>query len=406
MVDAAVGGWGPPAAARKWATTMAVADVAFICGPVEPARTSLRSAALSPLRPYPHRHRRPAPLSTEAASSASSPRAPPLLVRRTRGSPARKGRPRFRLGHKEKVKIFINVDRYTKHSTPFCYAPRNVRITPLATASFGDTADSSTSIFPRINVKDPYQRLGISREASEEEIRAARNFLINKYAGHKPSVNAIESAHDRIIMQSLLDRRKPKVNLKKKFRELSQSRPVKAIQGRFQTPSSKVIWQTAITYVLLGVLTLVFPTEEGPTLQVAISCAANIYFIYQRFKSGWRTFFYGFGSFFASWFLGTFLMVSVIPPILTGPRNLESNPVMVFLDLMSSELSCLLCRFQYSYCIIATLVRTWTSEEIVCTLILCNCTVLITDPFCHTVGSSKLSPSMIWPPSFDALTTL
>ncbi|CAD6202945.1 unnamed protein product [Miscanthus lutarioriparius] len=57
------------------------------------------------------------------------------------------------------------------------------------------------AIFPRIHVKDPYQRLGISREASEEEIRAARNYLISKYAGHKLSVDAIESAHDRIIMQ-------------------------------------------------------------------------------------------------------------------------------------------------------------------------------------------------------------
>lgn len=234
----------------------------------------------------------------------------------------------FNRGCKGKNKIF-NVDRHTKYSTSFCYAPRNARITPLATASFGDMADSSTPIFPRIHVKDPYQRLGISREASEEEIRAARNYLISKYAGHKPSVDAIESAHDRIIMQSFFDRKKPKMNLKKKFRELSQSRAVKAIQGRFQTPRSKIIWQTAISFVLLGVLTLAFPTEEGPTLQVAISCAANIYFIYQRVKSGWRAFFYGFGSFFASWFLGTFLMVSVIPPILPGPRNLEVSTACV-----------------------------------------------------------------------------
>ena len=143
-------------------------------------------------------------------------------------------------------------------------------------------------------MKDPYQRLGISREASEEEIRAARSYLIRKYAGHKPSVDAIESAHDRIIMQSFFDRKKPKMDLKKKIRELSQSRAVKAIQGRFQTPRSKVIWQTAITFILLGALTIAFPTEEGPTLQVAISCAANIYFIYQRVRSGWRAFFYGY----------------------------------------------------------------------------------------------------------------
>ncbi|KAJ1298711.1 hypothetical protein BS78_01G474700 [Paspalum vaginatum] len=240
----------------------------------------------------------------------------------------------FNRGSIEKNKIFINSDRYTKHNSPFCNSQRNVRITPLATASFGDMSDSSTPIFPRIHVKDPYQRLGVSREASEEEIRAARNYQISKYAGHKPSVDAIESAHDRIIMQSFFDRKKPKMNLKKKFRELSQSRAVKAIQGRFQTPRGKVIWQTAITFLLLGILTLAFPTEDGPTLQVAISCAANIYFIYQRVRSGWRAFFYGFGSFFVSWFLGTFLMVSVIPPILSGPRNLEVSTACVTYALL------------------------------------------------------------------------
>uniref|UniRef100_A0A0A9D8J9 Uncharacterized protein n=1 Tax=Arundo donax TaxID=35708 RepID=A0A0A9D8J9_ARUDO len=124
------------------------------------------------------------------------------------------------------------------------------------------------------------------------------------------------------------------MNLKKKIRELSQSRAVKVIQGRFQTPPSKVIWKTAITFVLLGALTLAFPTEDGPTLQVAISCAANIYFIYQRIRNGWRAFFYGFGSFFASWLLGTFLMVSVIPPILPGPRNLEVSTACVTYALL------------------------------------------------------------------------
>ncbi|RZC64624.1 hypothetical protein C5167_008311 [Papaver somniferum] len=53
--------------------------------------------------------------------------------------------------------------------------------------------ESGANIFPRINIKDPYKRLGISKEASEEEIQAARTFLINRYAGRKPSVDAVES---------------------------------------------------------------------------------------------------------------------------------------------------------------------------------------------------------------------
>ncbi|RZC85136.1 hypothetical protein C5167_007748 [Papaver somniferum] len=202
---------------------------------------------------------------------------------------------------------------------------RNYKIKSGMDTSFsGDmNFESGANVFPRINIKDPYKRLGISKEASEEEIQAARNFLINRYAGHKPSVDAIESAHDKIIMQTFHERRRPKLNIKKKVRDVTQSRVVQAVTSRFQTPSTNYIIKTASVFVILGVLTVLYPTEEGPTLQVAISLLATIYFIYDRLKSRMRAFLYGAGAFAVSWLLGTFLMVSVIPPVLRGPRSLE-----------------------------------------------------------------------------------
>lgn len=190
-------------------------------------------------------------------------------------------------------------------------------------ASYGDMPNEPTVIFPRINVRDPYKRLGISREASEDEIQAARNFLIRQYEGHKPSVDAIESAHDKIIMQKFYERKNPKIDVKKKVREVSQSRVMQAVRSRFQTPSTQFIIKTSIAFIVLGALTILFPTEEGPTLQVAISLLATIYFVFDRLKSKLRAFLYGAGSFIVSWLLGTFLMVSVIPPILKGPRSFE-----------------------------------------------------------------------------------
>lgn len=154
-------------------------------------------------------------------------------------------------------------------------------------------------MFPRINVRDPYKRLGISREASEDEIQAARNFLVQKYAGHKPSLDAIESAHDKIIMQKFYERKNPKINIKKKVREVTQSRYVQVVMSRFQTPSSKVIMKTSIAFLVLGVLTVLFPTEEGPTLQVALSLIATIYFIHDRLKSKWRAVLYRYAKLFA-----------------------------------------------------------------------------------------------------------
>uniref|UniRef100_A0A5B7AZ70 Uncharacterized protein n=1 Tax=Davidia involucrata TaxID=16924 RepID=A0A5B7AZ70_DAVIN len=194
-------------------------------------------------------------------------------------------------------------------------------------ASFGDTPDNSAGIFPRINVRDPYKRLGISREASEDEIQAARNFLIHRYAGHKLSADAIESAHDKIIMQKFYERKNPKIDIKKKVRAVTQSRVVQAVTSRFRTPSTDFIIKTSVAFIVLGALTVLFPTEEGPTLQVAISLMASIYFIYDRLKSKMRALLYGAGAFILSWLLGTFMMVSVIPPILKGPRSLEVMPV-------------------------------------------------------------------------------
>ncbi|XP_045786031.1 protein CHAPERONE-LIKE PROTEIN OF POR1, chloroplastic isoform X1 [Trifolium pratense] len=190
-------------------------------------------------------------------------------------------------------------------------------------ASFGD--NDSAAVFPRINVNDPYKRLGISKEASEEEIQGARNFLIQKYAGHKPSVDSIESAHDKIIMQKFYERKNPKIDVKKKIRAVNQSRFVQAVRGRFRTPSTTFILKTSLAFLLLGVLTVLFPTEEGPTLQVAISLFATTYFVYDRLKSKIRAVLYGAGAFIFSWLLGTFLMVSVIPPIplIKGPRAFE-----------------------------------------------------------------------------------
>uniref|UniRef100_M4FCR8 Uncharacterized protein n=1 Tax=Brassica campestris TaxID=3711 RepID=M4FCR8_BRACM len=86
--------------------------------------------------------------------------------------------------------------------------------------------------------------------ASEDEIHGARNFLIQQYAGHKPSVDAIESAHDNIIMQKFHERKHPKIDITKK---------------------------TAVTFAVLGALTVLFPTEEGPTLQVLLSLISSSY---------------------------------------------------------------------------------------------------------------------------------
>ncbi|MBA0620134.1 hypothetical protein Godav_005901 [Gossypium davidsonii] len=243
-----------------------------------------------------------------------------LVCRQVPSTPiASKPKAKFGKLHLERSRLTVSFRRWKMQKTHLIKCAMD--------ASYGDMASESggAAMFPRINVRDPYKRLGISREASEDEIQAARNFLISKYGGHKPSVDAIEAAHDKIIMQKFYERKNPKIDIKKKVREVKQSQVVQAVTSRFQTPATKFIVKTSIAFIVLGVLTVLFPTEEGPTLQVAISLIATFYFIHDRLKSKIRTLLYGAGAFIFSWFLGTFLMVSVIPPIpiLKGPRSFE-----------------------------------------------------------------------------------
>ncbi|KAG5415111.1 hypothetical protein IGI04_002678 [Brassica rapa subsp. trilocularis] len=174
----------------------------------------------------------------------------------------------------------------------------------------------------------PHKRLGISKMASEDEIQGARNFLIQQYAGHRPSVDAIESAHDKIIMQKFHERKHPKIDITKKVLQVRQSKAVNFVFERFQTPPTAFLVKTAVTFAVLGALTVLFPTEEGPTLQVLLSVIATFYFIHQRLKKNlWsfplRVISKATGSSIFSWLIGTFLMVSVIPPFIKGPRGFE-----------------------------------------------------------------------------------
>ncbi|KAM0057728.1 putative protein CHAPERONE-LIKE PROTEIN OF POR1 [Helianthus debilis subsp. tardiflorus] len=190
-------------------------------------------------------------------------------------------------------------------------------------------------IFPRININDPYKRLGISKEASEDEIQSARTFLVQKYAGHKPSVEAIEST--RQLMQKLYERKNPKINVKKKMREVSQSRVVQTVTSRFRTPTTNFIVKTSVAFVVLAALTVLFPTAP---FRLPYHCLPLyiLYTIGSRVNS--KVFFTGMlhtlrvGTFIVSWLLGTFLMVSVIPPVLKGPRSLEVTTSLVTYTLL------------------------------------------------------------------------
>lgn len=174
--------------------------------------------------------------------------------------------------------------------------------------------------FPRISVWDPYRRLGVTRDASEEEIWGSRNFLLQQYAGHESSAESIEAAFEKILMASFLHRKKTKINLKSKLKKKVEESPtwVKNLLNTVEFPPTEIILRRLFLFAFMGGWSIMNSAETGPAFQVAISLAACIYFLHEKTKSLGRALIIGFGGLVAGWVTGS-VLVPNIPSMLLRP---------------------------------------------------------------------------------------
>jgi hypothetical protein len=124
--------------------------------------------------------------------------------------------------------------------------------------------------FPRVSVWDPYRRLGVSRDASEEEIWGSRNFLLQQYAGHERSVESIEAAFEKILMASFIQRRKTKINLKTKLKKKVEESPpwIKNVLNIVEFPPTEIILRRLFLFAFMGGWSIMNSAETGPAFQV------------------------------------------------------------------------------------------------------------------------------------------
>jgi len=181
--------------------------------------------------------------------------------------------------------------------------------------------DSTPQVYPRLNVRDPFKRLGVSSDASTEEIREAKNYLTEQYYNHERSREAIEAAYEKIIMESYRARKASKINLKSSLKaKVDESPPwVRGLLSLVEVPKKEVIGQRAALFFLLGVWSVFNPAEGGPAFQVAVSLAACVYFINDRLKSLGRAFVLGVGALAVGWLFGS-VLIPVVPTVLI-PRS-------------------------------------------------------------------------------------
>ncbi|KAL1213359.1 Protein CHAPERONE-LIKE PROTEIN OF POR1 [Cardamine amara subsp. amara] len=174
--------------------------------------------------------------------------------------------------------------------------------------------------FPRTRVWDPYKRLGISPYASEEEIWASRNFLLQQYSGHERSEESIEGAFEKLLMSSFIRRKKTKINLKTRLKKKVEESPpwVKTLLEFVEMPPMDTIFRRLFLFAFMGGWSIMNSAEGGPAFQVAVSLAACIYFLNEKTKSLGRACVIGIGALAAGWFCGS-LIIPMIPTFLIHP---------------------------------------------------------------------------------------
>ncbi|MFW6296457.1 MAG: CPP1-like family protein, partial [Halothece sp.] len=142
-----------------------------------------------------------------------------------------------------------------------------------------------------------YEKLGVSEDASFEEIQAAKMHLSEQHQNDSKLLESIEAAYDAIIMDRLKLRQEGKIKVPERIRfpERSSEPPpsynpvsVKStpswLQGLIDNPSRDDILWPAGVFALLSALSAFYPESSIVSLTMALGIFANIYFLNRKEK--------------------------------------------------------------------------------------------------------------------------
>lgn len=142
--------------------------------------------------------------------------------------------------------------------------------------------------------QNPYEKLGVSEDASFDEIQDARNRLMEQYSGDAKSVEIVEAAYDAILMDRLRMRQEGKIKVPERIRfpELRiQSPPKESPTPREQSPAwlQNLLDQPTTADVLLpgawytGLSAIgIFTGEQVLQLVLVVGVGVSIFFLNRK----------------------------------------------------------------------------------------------------------------------------
>jgi len=145
--------------------------------------------------------------------------------------------------------------------------------------------------------QNPYDKLGVSEDASFDEIQDARNRLFEEYSGDAKSLELIEAAYDAILMDRLRMRQEGKIKVPERIRfpeRLTQALPKENLppaskspawlQSMLDKPSQADILIPGGIFSLLSAVSLFYRAGGDQFLQLGlvVGFGVSLYFLNRK----------------------------------------------------------------------------------------------------------------------------
>ena len=147
--------------------------------------------------------------------------------------------------------------------------------------------------------QNPYEKLGVSEDASFDEIQDARNRQLEQYNGDAKSLELIEVAYDAILMDRLRMRQEGKIKVPERIRfpELRVQLPSKEsstpreqspawLQRLLDQPAPRDILLPGAWYLGLSAISVFTQSAGDQVLQLALVVGIGISIYFLKRKEG------------------------------------------------------------------------------------------------------------------------
>ena len=145
--------------------------------------------------------------------------------------------------------------------------------------------------------ENPYELLGVSNNASFEEIQSAKKRICEENKNNVQVVEKIEAAYDAVIMDRLKLRQDGKIKVPEKIRfpernkvevvtpsQLPTINSPNWLQDFIDNPEQEELLPPTVVFLSLSVFSFLAGSAEGSPLALlmALGCTANVYFLTKK----------------------------------------------------------------------------------------------------------------------------